>query len=158
MLPHSPLPTLVSLKKQICTPILTSVAQNRLAGAMITGAAGTQVGLVSLGLPSWPCPFLHVIGLPCPGCGLSRACIALLQGDWSGALEMHAFAPIFVLALILVLGAAILPRPQQTWLISRLEWVEHRTGITAILLVGLMVYWLARLLLFPEAFINLIKG
>jgi hypothetical protein len=81
-----------------------------------------------------------------------------LQGDWSGALEMHAFAPVFVLALILVLVAAILPHHQQTWLIGRLEWVERRTGVTAILLISLVVYWLARLLLFPAAFINLIKG
>lgn len=158
MLLHLPLQNLVSLKNQICTPILASVAQNRLAAAMITAAAGLQAGLISFGLPGWPCPFLHVIGLPCPGCGLSRACSALLQGDWSASLELHAFAPVFVLGLVLVFGAAILPHRQQIWLVGRLEFVERRTGITAILLIGLIAYWLVRLLLFPEAFINLIKG
>lgn len=158
MLPYLPLQTFVSLKNQICTPILASVAQNRLAGAMIAGAAGLQTGLVSLGLPGWPCPFFHVLGLPCPGCGLSRACAALLYGDWSTSLELHAFAPIFVGGLILVFLAAVLPPRQHAWLVGRLELVERRTGITAILLVSLMLYWLVRLLLFPEAFINLIRG
>lgn len=160
MLPHSISPhnLVVSLKAQIYTPILTSVVQNRLAGWMIAGAAGLQAGLVSLGFPGWQCPFLHVTGLPCPGCGLSRAMVKLLEGDWRTSLELHAFAPLFVVALLLVTWAAILPQQQRAWFIGRLEWVERRTGITAILLVGLMLYWLIRLLVFPEAFINLVKG
>lgn len=160
MLPHSILPhnLVVSLKAQIYTPILTSVVQNRLAGWMIAGAAGLQAGLVSLGLPGWQCPFLHVTGLPCPGCGLSRAMVTLLEGDWDTSLELHAFAPLFVVALLLVIGTTILPQQQRAWFIGWLEWVERRTGITAILLVGLMLYWLIRLLVFPEAFINLVKG
>lgn len=41
---------------------------------------------------------------------------------------------------------------------GRLEFVERRTGITAMLLISLIAYWLVRLLLFPEAFLNLIQG
>ena len=160
MLPHSlsPLGMTVPLKNELYTPILASIVQNRLAGLMITGAAGLQAGLVSLGLPGWPCPFLHTVGLPCPGCGLSRAIIALVQGDWRTSLTLHAFAPLFILALVLVVWATILPQKQRIWLIGQLEIVERRTGITAILLIGLVLYWLVRLLIFPEAFINLIKG
>ncbi len=84
--------------------------------------------------------------------------VKLLEGDWRTSLELHAFAPLFVVALLLVTWAAILPQQQRAWFIGRLEWVERRTGITAILLVGLMLYWLIRLLVFPEAFINLVKG
>ncbi|HXV42256.1 MAG TPA: DUF2752 domain-containing protein [Anaerolineae bacterium] len=125
---------------------------------MITATAAVQAGLVSFGLPGWPCPFLHVVGLPCPGCGLSRAMVALLQGNWRTSLDLHAFAPIFALALVLVIGATILPQKQRIWLVSQLEIVERRTGITAILLIGLVFYWLVRLLIFPDAFINLVKG
>lgn len=160
MLPYPLLPRKMAfpMKDNIGTPILASVVQNRLAGLMITGAAGLQVGLVSLGLPGWPCPFLHILGLPCPGCGLSRAADALMHGDWHTSLTLHAFAPIFILALGLVAVATFLPQKQRIWLLSQLEIVERRTGITAILLIGLMIYWLTRLLIFPEAFINLIKG
>jgi hypothetical protein len=160
MLPHSISPhnLFVSLKNQINTPILTSVVQSRMAGWMIIGAAGLQAGLVGLGLPGWQCPFLHATGLPCPGCGLSRAIVMLLQGDWRTSLELHAFAPFFVLALLLITWITLLPQQQRPWVMDRLEMVERRTGITAILLVGLMLYWLVRLLVFPGAFINFIKG
>lgn len=129
-----------------------------MAGWMIVGAAGLQAGLVGLGLPGWSCPILHVTGLPCPGCGLSRAIVLLLHGDWHTSLELHAFAPVFILGLTLIFGAAVLPQRQQSWLIRQLELVERRTGMTAILLVSLMLYWLVRLLFFPDAFLNLIKG
>ena len=160
MLPHSLTlhKMIVPLKNQFCTPIFASVSQNRLAGLMIVGMAGLQTGLVSLGLPGWPCPFFHVLGVPCPGCGLSRAVVALLHGDWHTSLELHAFAPIFVLGLVLIMWAAILPQKQQAWFIGRLELVERQTGITAVLLVSLMLYWLARLLIFSDVFIQLVKG
>lgn len=160
MLPHSlsSLQIVTPLKNQIYNPILAYLVQNRLVGLMITGAAGLQAGLVSLGLPGWQCPFLHVVGLPCPGCGLSRAVVVLLHGDWRSSLELHAFAPFIVLALTLIAAATILPHRQRNWLAGQLEIVERRTGITAILLIGLVLYWLIRLLVFPEAFIYLIKG
>lgn len=160
MLPHSLSPhnIVIPFKNQIYAPILTSVVQNRLAGLMIAGAAGLQTALVSLGLPGWSCPFLHVLGLPCPGCGLSRAVVALLHGDWRTSFEVHAFAPILVVGLFLIIWTAILPQKQRTWFIGRVEMVERRTGITAILLIGLVLYWLFRLLVFPEAFIYLVKG
>ncbi len=160
MLPHTSTFSKITfpLKSEICTPILGQVVQNRMVGMILTGAAGLQLGLVALGLPGWPCPFLHTLGILCPGCGLSRAMVALLQGDWRTSLTLHAFAPAFVLALVLIVGATILPQKQRNWLIGQIEVVERRTGITAILLVGLVFYWLVRLLVFPEAFINLVKG
>jgi hypothetical protein len=38
----------------------------------------------------WRCPIYTVIGLPCPGCGMSRAAIAFIQGDIQKSLQMHA--------------------------------------------------------------------
>ena len=160
MLPHPQLPDriIAPLKNKICSPILTSLVQNRTTGLLVAGAAGLQAGLTSLGLPGWQCPFLHVLGLPCPGCGLSRAIAELLHGDWYSSLKLHAFAPIFVVALLLIILATILPQNQRIWFINQLELVERRTGITALLLIGLMLYWLIRLLVFPEVFFYFIKG
>jgi hypothetical protein len=84
--------------------------------------------------------------------------VALLHGDWRTSLNLHVFAPIFVVALALVIWATILPHKQRNWFVGWLEIVERRTGITAILLIGLVLYWLVRLLIFPDAFINLVKG
>ncbi len=146
------------LKTRLGTPVFSSILQSRLAGVTLTGAAVIQLGLVSLHLPSWPCPFLSITGVPCPGCGLSRAIVALLQGDWQTSLTLHAYAPIFVIGIVLIALTTVLPYKLRGGLIERFEWVERRTGVTAILLVGLILYWLVRLLVFPQAFINLIQG
>jgi len=48
------------------------------------------------------CPSEILIGLPCPGCGLTRAALLLLKGDIAGSLRMNPmllFIPIyFILA------------------------------------------------------------
>lgn len=147
-----------SFKEHLSIPVLTQVTQNRTTGLFIVGAAGIQTGLTALGWPGWACPFWHVLGIPCPGCGLSRATVLLLEGDWRASLNLHAFAPIFLVAFLFIAGNLVLPEKQRGWLMGRLELVERRTGITALLLVGLVVYWLVRLLVFPEAFFYLIKG
>ena len=64
----------------------------------LVGATGLHAALVSLSLPSWDCPFFRLTGIPCPGCGLSRATLLLLKGDLTGSLRFHAFAPIFLFA------------------------------------------------------------
>jgi hypothetical protein len=36
------------------------------------------------------------------------AIAALLRGDWHSALRLHAFAPLFLVALSLIIGMAVL--------------------------------------------------
>jgi hypothetical protein len=54
------------------------------------------------------CPIRATTGVPCPGCGLTRATMALLSGDLAEALHWHPL--VFVLAPILVftIGRAML--------------------------------------------------
>lgn len=42
------------------------------------------------------CPMLIVTGLPCPACGLTRAGLLLLQGDFAGAFSMHPFIYVWI--------------------------------------------------------------
>lgn len=49
---------------------------------------------------SIPCPFHAVTGWYCPGCGVSRMCLSLLQLDFAAALRSNA-------ALILLLPVAL---------------------------------------------------
>lgn len=44
-----------------------------------------------------PCPIYLVTGLYCPGCGVSRMCLALLEGDLTGAWQAN---PALLLALV----------------------------------------------------------
>jgi hypothetical protein len=135
-------------------PVLAQVMERRATGLVIGAMAAVHLGLMHWELPAWPCPVRHTLGIPCPGCGLSRAIAALLRGDWRTALARHAFAPIVLAALVLLVGMALLPEPVRRRGISGVARFERHTGLTALLLVALMVYWLVRLLVFRSAFID----
>lgn len=52
----------------------------------------------------WPCVFRSITGIPCPGCGLSRAWLAVLRLDFGTAFCYHPMfwsIPIFVLFFLL---------------------------------------------------------
>ena len=79
--------------RTLFSPTLALLLQRRSLAVAISAAACGQMILVRAGLPSWPCPFAHALGVPCPGCGLSRASVALVAGDWRTAFMLHAYAP-----------------------------------------------------------------
>lgn len=122
----------------------------------IAGAIGIHSCLMALGLPSWPCPIRHGLGIPCPGCGLSRAMVSGLQGDWQQALLMHAFAPVAIAALLLVLVSSLLPIGWRDSLVEGVRFLETRTGVTFFALTGLMAYWLVRLVFFRDVLYELV--
>jgi Protein of unknown function (DUF2752) len=134
------------------------VLRDRKFTLILAGAAGLQIALVSLSLPGWDCPFFHTTGIPCPGCGLSRAMILLLKGDLVGSLRFHAFAPIVLLAAVALILTVLLPKSVIQPAIHQAELLERRTGFTVIILVGLILYWLARLLFMQSDFVQLIRG
>ncbi len=135
---------------QTFPPVLSALWRERGLARGVFAAAGAQVLLTAAGLPGWLCPMKAATGVPCPGCGLTRAAAALFRGDLSASLRTHAYAPLIVLALLLTGLTLLLPRGPRLAFISRVESFERRTGVTAIALVGLLVYWLARVLFFPE--------
>jgi len=93
------------------------------------------------------CPSAGMLGLPCPGCGLTRATLLLLQGDVLGALALHPLviplAPIYLGALAVLLVEFVRgPTPTlrtKTWLGRR--WVSMFGGMLLVASVGL---WGAR--------------
>lgn len=77
-------------------------------------AAWASVGLgallVALALRSFALPqgrdasicFLRrFVGLPCPGCGLTRAFAALVRGDLAAAVLLHPLSPVLATELLL---------------------------------------------------------
>jgi len=137
---------------------LATLLRERRFGLVLIGALCLHVVLSSLNLPAWECPFFRLTGVPCPGCGLTRACSALLRGDVQTAIKFHAFAPVFILLIGMLLAATVLPRKLTEPLIHKTEILERRTGLTIIILSGLILYWLARLIFYPTVFAQLIRG
>ena len=83
------------------------------------------------------CPFALAFGIPCPGCGLSRATFALLRGDIHAALAMHPLVPVALpAALALALHATSSHSPPS----------RERAAVvaSAALLVLFVAVWLAR--------------
>jgi hypothetical protein len=143
---------------QTVFPPLSPVLRDRKFALALVGATGLHVALVSLSLPSWECPFFRLTGIPCPGCGLSRATVLLLKGDLSGSLRFHAFAPVFLFAIVALILSVLLPKSILQPAIARAELIERKTGLTVLILGSLILYWLARLLFLQAGFVQLIRG
>lgn len=90
------------------------------------------------------CMVKNTTGIPCPGCGLTRATMAMLSGDWAAVWTYHPLAPVISPAVAGFIGLATLralkghPNPLA---IARVfpapAWM-----VVGLILVGL---WVARL-------------
>jgi len=133
------------LRKTWFTPAFSSLVEHRPEGLAVVGTGALLIGLHLAGLPGWPCPVKSLLGIPCPGCGLTTAIGQFLHGQWSASLHTHAFAPIFLFALAVMAVVLIMPEKQHKSAVAWIERFERRTGITALMLAALLVYWVIRL-------------
>lgn len=104
---------------------------------------------VLIGLEVPICPTRTLLGIPCPGCGLTRATEALAVGDVHGMLHFHPLAPIvtpiflFVILRATLVGAGLLrddrfdllaKLPNRAWTVLGVALI----GLWALRLVGLL--------------------
>ncbi len=127
------------------TPVLAPILADRRIALILVGVAVLQVGLTVSGLPGWRCPVMAMLGIPCPGCGLSRAMALLIRGEWQAAMLMHAFAPVFLAGFALMLIVSLMPERYSREIICRIAVVERTTGFVGYLLICMIIYWLIRL-------------
>jgi len=73
-------------------------------------------------------------------------------------MTFHAFAPVFVVLIAMMIIATLLPRSVTEPFINKAETLERQTGVTIIIFGGLILYWLVRILFFPTMFAQLIRG
>ena len=124
--------------------------------ACVAGAAVAHLALTEAGLEGWPCPMRSALGIPCPGCGLGRAGVLLLRGQFSESLKVHAFAGVVLAALALFSLAAFLPHGPRSRLANAIGSLERRWPITPTVLGTLVLYWLLRFALDAQGFIQLV--
>jgi hypothetical protein len=130
------------------TPVLGPFLLNRWLIGIFLGAGLSQLILVAAGLNGWQCPINATAGITCPGCGLTTAMTLLATGRWATAVETHAFAPIFFGVLVLMMAAIVSPRPVLKKISTRVAVLERKTGLTAIITLGMVLYWLLRVFIF----------
>jgi hypothetical protein len=102
------------------------------------------MALTITGLPGWQCPIRSTFGVTCPGCGLTTAIAMLLKGNWLMAVQTHAFAPLLLMVLILMLIAIALPAASLDKISGNVARLERKTGISAIVILSMVIYWLLR--------------
>ncbi|MDC0676312.1 DUF2752 domain-containing protein [Sorangium atrum] len=99
--------------------------------------------LVACGAPL--CPFAIVTRHPCPGCGLTRATLALAQGHLADALRLHPLSPVMAPLVIAALAynAAIYVKDGRIAAAEGMQgaWVT-RLGIALAILM--LTVWIAR--------------
>lgn len=90
------------------------------------------------------CPFAFLTGIPCPGCGLGRATLALLSGHPGDALRWHplVFVVLPVAFVLLAAQTEFVKTMVRRW---NATWAERIAAVMAAsLLIALVGVWVAR--------------
>jgi len=87
------------------------------------------------------CPFKAITGIPCPGCGMTRAMTSLIQGDFFNAalLNPFSFFLIFMLILSSMPRSYIARQSQRTTILMRFFFI-FITTLVAVYWIGDRVY------------------
>jgi hypothetical protein len=104
---------------------------------------GALAAAVACDLPL--CPFAFFTQHPCPGCGLTRATLALARGHLCEAVRFHPLSPIVAPMVVTALAynALIYVREGRS---AAAEGLRHRrlTWLSLVLFVALVLVWIAR--------------
>jgi hypothetical protein len=132
--------------------MLASLLRDRRVSLGVAAVAAVQVAGVAAGVGGWPCPLKGALGIPCPGCGLTRATVSLLRGEFAASLGAHAFAPVLLVGLAALAVAGLLPATPREAFANLVGRFERRTKVTYVVLGAMLLYWSVRLLFLPGAF------
>jgi hypothetical protein len=109
--------------------------------------------LLAMAVAPFPtCASIVLLGIPCPGCGLSRATLAGLHLDFGTMFALHPLAPVLTPLVVWVFGKGVLKAAlgDPPWL-DRLPRVPRWASVTLLVaFVGLWVLRLAGILWHPD--------
>ena len=100
-------------------------------------------GLITFGL--LPCPTALLLHVPCPGCGMTRATLALVHGDLHESLRFHPLALLVLPALATVFGVNTLVYVRTgVWGFVERQMGRSVTVLAAVMLVLVFAVWFSR--------------
>lgn len=126
-----------------------SQASHARSGSALGGLAVLAAAGALIAVDGYLCPFAALTGWPCPGCGLTRASLALLQGQFERALQLHPLVPVLLPLLGLVvargfadgIGGRWAARSAKLWSALRLESNAFWLLLTVLVLGVWLVRW-----------------
>ena len=88
------------------------------------------------------CLFYRVFGIPCFGCGLSRAFVCIMHFDFAGAVEHHVLAlPLFV-GMFIYFVICVFDLMLNTDLIQRVDrFLGRKYMFVLYAIIVLLAYW-----------------
>jgi hypothetical protein len=128
------------------SPVLGPLVRNRQTIVVLATAAVVQVALTAAGTIAWQCPVKSTLDVACPACGLTRAMVLFARGHWKAAIDLHAFAPVFLGGGIFLVIGCILPARLQQKIAYQIATFERLTGIVGLLILSILVYWVLRII------------
>lgn len=101
-------------------------------------------GIVFFQIPI--CPTATFLGIPCPGCGLTRATLELAHGHLGAALALHPLSPVIspLFAWLTASAAVNYVRGSNTGRGDDARRARWTTRLGATLLVLLLAVWIVR--------------
>lgn len=121
-------------------PILTRRHRNLLLGAAALALAVAGFYILAQRGIGIACPFYRLTGLQCPGCGNSRAALALLRLDLPAA---FGYNPMF-LPEFFYLGWVLLHCSRSYLRSGRFAYKPPALWLDILLLAAILLWWLLR--------------
>jgi len=100
--------------------------------------------LPGTGLGITTCAFKNTIGVPCPGCGLTRSFVAVSHGRPATAFREHPLGVFIYAGLAVYMAKWALEASIRRRLLARLE-ERARVPVLWALVLGMMGVWLCKL-------------
>jgi hypothetical protein len=94
------------------------------------------------GIPSL-CMFHISTGLPCPGCGMTRAVVCCAHGLWAQGVRYHPLGPLVFSLMVAFTALHVVRQLRPAWRFSVPPALIH--GLAYATLLGLGGIWIARL-------------
>lgn len=126
-------------------PFTKATPRGRLARVLLISSAlvlaGVGYALVCRVLGAGiPCVFRWITGLQCPGCGVSRMCMSLLQGDFAAAWQYNP-AVLCLLPFGAIIAGNVAVRYVKNGQLTPSRWVN---GVVYVAIVVLLIFGVIR--------------
>ena len=134
-----------ALWQNLTKPWLAPLMEDVILCRVVVGVCAALGAASMLHVSIWPCLFNELTGLPCPGCGMTRAVSALLHGDWHTAMTFHPLSPAYVAIGAALAVSAVGPKWLRNHLVAGVRSLEKWTALPALIVLATLIFGLLRM-------------